>query len=63
MWQKSPQAQDILKDIAKINARSSNHTSEREDDSGSTGALATSYWVQTMELVRRNWRAQWRCEP
>jgi ATP-binding cassette subfamily G (WHITE) protein 2 (SNQ2) len=54
-WRDSEEAAAILREIDEVNAKGLG--GDAEDD---TSAFATTFFTQTKELVRRNFRAQYR---
>ncbi|GAA5878533.1 hypothetical protein JCM8547_008786, partial [Rhodosporidiobolus lusitaniae] len=57
-WRASPEAQNMVEEIATISARSSGAVKGEAAEKPRT--FAASWTTQTKELVKRNFKAQWR---
>ncbi|GAA5891653.1 hypothetical protein JCM6882_006157 [Rhodosporidiobolus microsporus] len=59
-WRESPEARATLDEIKRISARGGGAVTETQTHVEKPKKFAASYAVQTKELVRRNFKAQWR---
>ncbi|GAA6032631.1 hypothetical protein JCM8097_004852 [Rhodosporidiobolus ruineniae] len=57
-WRESPEASNLVQQIANISSRNSGNTDGLAVEKPSK--FAASYGVQTRELIKRNFKAQWR---
>lgn len=63
LWEQSPQAQQMIRNIEHISSRKSPVSLGGEVVAkGNCSQFATGFGVQLKELLVRNAKAQWRCE-
>ena len=62
-WESSKEAQALLNRIDSITLGSGQVTTSSSEEDHSSGAFATSFYTQTVELTKRQFRAQYRDGP